>query len=346
MVVLTRIGTALAIVLAAACDFVPDPVVLEDLPDRVTVHSLIFGGQDSVSVLIIRPARADDATPGDVEPVSGAVAEVVAPDGAIELTEDLTGAPVCFRAFGQPPDGEPPASAGPGCYAAPVPDGVRVGRPYGLRVRLPDGNLVEGEAVALAPPAIHEPAEDTAVVLGADVLGNRFAAAVLTPAWTAPGAALARIGLSPGAVFRGGEMVPDAVCGMGSYVEDRDPLNEPATDSVRVTMVVDEPHCTVPDDSLGRRPLTDWDSLQARFRVTVFDSTYASYHREVIEGGNSISADYASAGLHGAPGVFAGAAVAERRVTLIASDDDASGASPSPHGARSPEGAHAGGSSR
>ncbi|MFW6202380.1 MAG: hypothetical protein ACOC8B_07370, partial [Gemmatimonadota bacterium] len=229
---------------------------------------------------------------------------------------------VCFDPFGGPHDQEPSASAGPGCYAAAVAGGVRAGRTFALRIELPNGELVEGETVAPERLSIREPVDGTAVPLEQASPGDPFPETDLAVAWTAPAAAIARLYLAPDAVFRGGEAVPDARCSAPAHMDERRDVVDPAAaDTFRTRLTILSPTCRVPD-SLGTTVLDGWDSLRVRLRVTAFDSTFAAYHEHVLSGGSSVSADYASAGIEGAVGVFAGAAIAERRITLIATEHE------------------------
>lgn len=324
MAVLTRLGATLAIVLAASCDFIPDPVALEDLAVRTMVHSLVRTGDDSVSVLV---SRLYFQGTGTLARVSGAAVSIAAPERVLELVEDAPGAAPCFRrAFFGGREEDPPATAGEGCYVAAVPGGIDAVERYELRIELQDGTRIEGEAVAPAPPTIHAPAPGTAVVLESGEFEGGAVPAPFTLEWTTPAAgALIEIDAFAGGVFRAGGPVPGAGCHVDADLYDPDGGRTFDDDipGSSTTVVLRNLGCSVPGDTVERVALNDWDSLHVRLRVTSYDSTYAGYYRRVIRGGGSVGEDDASAGLEGAAGVFAGVAVADRRITVIAPEDSA-----------------------
>lgn len=289
-------AAAVLALLGGGCEFVRPPTGVPDDREQLLVHAVLVAGTDSASVFLARM----EPTNGYV-PVHGARVRVLGEGHATELRELPAGATRCGT--GGPPPGVPDAP-GTGCYAAPVPGGIRAGAEYRLEVEGPAGERVRGRTVVPLPPVVHAPAEGLRVRARADDWHR--AAEELTVRWTAPRPA----GLAAWAERAWVPGVEGAAC--EAYARRGfDPTQERVEmrmDSVRVRMEVWG--CRVGQQQPELRP----DSVEVSLGVTTYDSAYTAYVRDAE---NGIPLPDASAGLEGAYGVFGSASVSRRRMMYV-----------------------------
>ena len=112
-------------------------------------------------------------------------------------------------------------------------------------------------------------------------------------------------------MFAGGERVTGAEC----QLEYPRGLTRPATSDTAVITIFNPVFCfrrSAPGTALP----VEYDSLHARLLVTAYDTAYVRY-AATIEDGGSVQQRRFAAGVSGALGLFAGAATADRRITLV-----------------------------
>lgn len=284
------------------------------------VHSVLVAGSDTVSVYIVRAAAHHvggfDGSVGfaaGADPIEGADVRIISGADTLDLPEAPAGFRGCYTvsAAGYSPETDP-EPAGSGCYAAVLPGGVRVGVRYELLITLPGGDVVQGAAVVpeapvlLAPEAWSQFRENPSVDL------PEHAAIEIPVRWTPPTPTAVAVNVGATRVFSGGAPVAGGSC----RVVQSWPYSPLVTgDSVRLD--IDHLACREPGDSTDWLALR-WDSVHARVQTTVYDTAYARY-ATILLSGTSARADEAAAGLTGALGVFAGAAAADRPITILPS---------------------------
>lgn len=314
MALLRTLPLLAAALAAAACEAAPTDLGAGE-PD-VVVHAILHAGSDTAAVLLTRApfARTPENLNLRLDRLRGAQVRVLDGARAVVLPEAPAGFPDCIREpemelFG----GTPPAREG--CHAARLPEAVRSGRRYELRVELPGGASLTGAATVPSPPAILAPAG------GARVLarGRHNADSVFVPESLVEG--IARIpvrwrqlpgmgydvNLQVAAAFRGGARLRDARC----LVDPAHGFNPRAVRADSLLFVLQYLECF---GGSRRRP---WDSAHVRLRVTAYDTAYAR-HAEEVFARQSVRFDRAAAGVRGGLGVFAAAATSEREITLVA----------------------------
>ena len=299
MAVLRRALVLLAALLLPGCDGHPPTGM--DVEASISVHAVLRAGSDTASVLLLR------YEPGQEEPfrrLSGAGVRIASFRGTLHLQEAQQGFADCTRSRNPY---IPPGAIQTGCYAASVTGGIRAREPYELHVALPSGDSVLGSAVIPAAPVLLAPGSGTRLVVRTDGQGlPEPGMGVFRVRWTAPPeAARIEVGVEPRAVYHQGYPLTGVTCVLEGGSSPRDPApSDSAVYSVSAS------YCR-----RGETPVP-WDSVVARLVVTVYDSIYARYAREVLST-ESVRRGRASAGLQGAVGVFAGAASAERRLVLL-----------------------------
>lgn len=280
---------AATIAVLAGCDFIREPTVLDDVEREVTVHSILLAGSDTVAVLLTTVVfESGDLIPTTSAPVVGATVRLVDQDGGVlHLEPQGVGENACAANKGLPwwPNEAPWVERlGAGCYVAAVPGGIRAGGRYELIVDLAAGARIEGAAVVPDAPTIIAPAA------GTELSGAKREERFLIR-WS---------GIGEDQHIQLTFASPDSACHIFGGWESF------GTDS----MTVPVPHFHCGSDEVPSR-------IDARLRLTAFDTVYTRYlYRSRAHDGNALRRDVASAGLSGAPGIFAGAAVAEVPVTI------------------------------
>lgn len=303
-----RIAAAALLLAGAGCSFLRDPSPIEALGENTVVHAVLMTGADTVQVLVVRVGPGSNPNTGEnvtVRPLVGADVRLNAGAGDVRLAESAP----CYSEYefgGGAPGGQPRTA---GCYTAVLPGGVRPGAAYSLRVGLPGGGTIEGQATARPALTVREP--QPGARLHVRPLGeNPRTLAVRVSG--AEGSAAADVDFLPLAAFRGGSVVPNAVCSVGYSSGIRPEVS--AEGEIRTllhgTSCVER---TNPDGS-GDRPFRP-DSLRVRLRVTAYDSAYVRY--VVQSGENAVSVRDARVGLTSGLGLFAAAARADRDIVLI-----------------------------
>ncbi|HEX8362166.1 MAG TPA: DUF4249 family protein [Longimicrobium sp.] len=275
--------------------------------ENVAVHAVLAAGTDTASLLLTRfdPAASQD------EPrfhrVPGASVRLLRGADTLWLREAPAGFSDCNTDAREPGEIE---EIGRGCYAAVVPDGLRAGDRYELRVTLADGTTIRGAATIPGAPDILAPATARVVAVRTPesplFLKNSTAFPVR---WRIhAGTGRVEIGVVRPQAYRDGRPLARVACHL-------QPGPLPA-DLVRTDSVT---HQVVSASCSRGGEIVRWDSISTRLVLTAYDTAYARYAREVL--GGSVRATRASAGVEGAFGVFAGAASAERRLTLVPATD-------------------------
>lgn len=299
---------------AAGCDLVREPTPLGPLEHAVAVHAVLRADDDTARVLISRTRI--DAPESGFDPVSGADVRISGPFGDAVLREAAPGMGRCTNDIFVPGTGTDAPDAEAGCYAAILPAAVRAGGRYGLRITLPNGDIVTGETVVPAAPSITTGTDgEPRLAVPAD--GDADAVpAVLTFSWSGvDAAAMTEVGFSQRAVFLGDTVAAeDVMCGVSYSLFPVGAEDGSAPWELRVSGA----SCAArqdPEDPNGWQPVA-WDSIAAAVHVTAFDSTYARYVEEVLQE-NARRRDRSSMGIEGAVGVFGSVAVGKRPVMLI-----------------------------
>lgn len=294
----------------AACDFVPPPTAVELEGAAVVVHSVIAAGSDTVRVLLTRvtpdagwSVGGNDFQQG-VHPVSSADVRLITPEGPVSLTEEADVPVDCFGNLGE--------SSGPGCYVAEVPGGIRGGVSYGLQVVLPDGSTISGVATPPAPVDIHEPAPYTRYEVAwmrSDT--TRGPAEVTVRIDAAPRVAGISVSLLLAEAFVDGAADPTLMCSI-----DARPYPREMAVASEVPVEIHAMRCVLREEA-ELRPVQP-DSMHVRLLVAAYDSAFMRYRRLLYE--KQVPAGDATEGVSGALGLFAGAATAERVITLVPRD--------------------------
>lgn len=268
----------------------------------VAVHAVLAAGTDTARVLLTRydpDALADVRFSG----ISGAAVRVARAGDTIQLPEAPAGFRDCdFDPF-QPDTNEP---AGPGCYGGIVPGGLREGERYALRITLPGGGSVSGTATIPARPEILAPAAGRVVPVrlpDGPVTGGPGSSFPVR--WKAPDAGRVEIAIVRPQAFRDGRALTGVLCRV-----QQGPLPDELIESDSVLHQVVSAFCSRGGEGVR------WDSISVVMMVTAYDTAYARFARDVVSK-ESVRRGRATAGLDGAYGVFAGAASAERRLTLV-----------------------------
>jgi hypothetical protein len=307
-VLMKRIATAALALAAAGCSFLRDPSPIEALGENNVVHAVLVTGADTVQVLVVRAGPGTDPATGEsvtVRPVTGADVRLASGAGDVRLTESAP----CYLGYdysGRVPDEQLQTQ---GCYTAVIAGGVRPGTAYTLRVGLPGGGTIEGQATARAALTIAQLQPGARIHVRSPNESPQTVAVRLTGAG---GAAAVYVDFLTLAAFRGGSAVSNAVC---SVVYPRDLQLEANAEGVVRTDVYGA-HCverTNPNGT-GDRPFRP-DSVRARLRVTAFDSAYVRYVRQTSE--DAVSVREAQVGITNGLGLFAAAARADRDVVII-----------------------------
>lgn len=291
MGILTRLAAlAVTIALLPACDFTREaPLLVEG--EQIAVYSLLRAGSDTVSVFIVRaPVNTDPGEP-PFFPVSGADVRITTPAGE---TLTLTEAPEIEACF-LPERAIVEEFTSSGCYRAAVPGGVRPGGRYTLRVELPGGGEVRGEAVVPERPEI----------LALVDTNPGFAVRFDAPAAAARLQILVRA-LRENCRVQLGEASTGNLQGGGSSIIITDATRN------RVRIVLAEAECEGPEGE----PVPV-DSLPLGLTLVAYDSAFARYAERVLDPEGAVLTSGVSAGLTGALGVFGGASSDRVRVVLI-----------------------------
>ena len=296
-------GAALAALCACSLTRADTPVGAD--PDQLLVYSVLRAGGDTVQVLVTR-LGTDPVRPGSAG-VSGARVELSGGGVRIRLAE----APGGFRPCTELLVGPAQAVIEPGCYAAVLPGGVRVGERYDLAIELPGGAAVHGGTTVPPPPALLRPVEGTHVPFAwSGFLGD---AGPVRVAWERPESGVLMLGARAGRLWRGGVAASPGQCQVILVTTDFTglvgfPVEAPG-DSMTARAILQG--CEA--GSLGTSSPPP-DSVEAFVDATAADSAFARYARVSSDG---VAQSRASFGITGAYGVFGSATRTARRVVLV-----------------------------
>lgn len=300
-----RIATAALLLAAAGCSFLRDPSPIDSLGENAIVHAVLVTGSDTVQALVVRVGPGRDPATGEnitVRPIMGADVRLATGAGEVRLTESAP----CYSRYDGQQSGEHLQTAG--CYTAVFAGGVQPGTSYALRVSLPGGGTIEGQATARAALAIHDPQPGARLHVRAP---NESVQRIAVRLSGGEGAALS-VDFLPLVAFRGGSAVPNATCsveyprGIRLGVDEEGVVRTPVYGASCVQRTS--------SNGAGDGPFRP-DSLRARLRVTAFDSAYVRYLAQTGE--NSVSVREAQVGITKGLGLFAAAARADRDIVLI-----------------------------
>jgi hypothetical protein len=305
MAFLRHLAGCTGAILLGGCTGATEPVRATE--ENVAVHAVLAAGTDTASLLLTRFVPAGPRTESRFSRVSGANVRLVRGADTLWLREAPAGFTDCYtdaRGAGEAEE------IGPGCYAAVVPGGLRAGERYELRASLPDGTLIRGAATIPGAPDILAPATARVVAVRTPESPLYSKSTMMFPVrWQVPaGTGRVEIGVVRPQAYRDGRPIARVVCHL-------QPGPLPA-DLVRTDSVT---HQVVSASCSRGGEIVRWDSIATRLVVTAYDTAYARYAREVLSG--SVRTGRASAGVEGAFGLFAGAASAERRLTLVPATD-------------------------
>ncbi len=293
-----KLLVALLVFAAAGCGLTRDPAALDFDERQLGVYSVLRAGADTVSVLVIRYSEKGGSFQPAFEPVAGADVRIVAGADTVRLVAELPG----FRGCLVPPQpGAPEFSVSEGCYTGVLPGGVRAAARYELLVRLPTGERVRGFTQVPRPVEIVAPVANLELRPEPDDAGFVLSLRLDVP----PEAGL--VTLTVEALDEECLVSPASeAIGPGQPI----PLGVPGADSVVVRLA--GASCRINGTPVQR------DSIPARLRFAAYDTAYARYFM-ATNGRGSVLRSRAAAGLDGALGVFAGVAIADRRIVLVPS---------------------------
>jgi hypothetical protein len=300
MAVLKRFGGCGAALFVWGCGAATAPI--HPAEASVAVHAVLAAGTDTARVLL---TRYDPDAPADMRfsRISGAAVRVARAGDTLQLPEAPAGFRDCDSDPFQPDAGEP---ARPGCYGGIVPGGLREGERYALRITLPGGGSVGGAATIPSRPEILAPAAGRIVLVRTpDGPATGGPGSSFPVRWKAPEAGRIEIAIVRPQAFRGGRALTDVQCSVR-----QGPLPDELVRADSVLHQVVSAFCSRGGEGVR------WDSISVMMMVTAYDTTYARFARDAVSK-ESVRRERASAGLVGAYGVFAGAASAERRLTLV-----------------------------
>lgn len=280
----------LALSLCVACDPTRPATPLDDPGDYTSVHAVLFAGSDEARVLVtrIRPLLLPIA-PGRAVPVTGARVTLRGDGRAWTL---VTAADTVDRCTSMT------LSLAAGCYIATIPGGIRAEARYTLDIVLPDGDIVTGETTVPGEPHIVTPTGKPTFLT--TVTDTGYVERPFTElSWT---------GTEANAFIEVSAAANRPDCTVRMNPEDR--YSSSGVDRIRVTgdrvsLRMESVQCREPID------VRTWD---ATLRVTRFGDEYA---RRFAVGFDTADPDSMSFGLHGAIGIFTGAASTTLPVTII-----------------------------
>lgn len=143
--------------LVAGCGFLRDPVALDEMSPQFGVFSVLQGGSDTASVLVVRfPTTTDDGRGWDG--VAGATVRLVTGTDTIALVEEPAASDACIAL-------RTPVEVG-GCYRGVVAGGVTTGATYHLVADVPGFGRINGTATIPGAPTILSPVAGTRLRLG------------------------------------------------------------------------------------------------------------------------------------------------------------------------------------
>ena len=252
---------------------------LEFLDPLTHVHAMLVAGAESASVFITRPAPG--VTIGDVGgqiasvPIHGAIVTLRADGLVAVLREDTSDAPPCVR----PSEYrlEPTLTERGGCYVAHIQGGILPGAVYDIAITLPDGTSVHGTTTVPRVPIITAPEA-----------GSEFDATsrdeTLTITW---------------------------VSARSEYAE----VEIQANDDCRIST---QPISLTVHDDGGSVRVRRWPGWfchgtgvhDTELLLSLYDSSYAAFRRELARSDNAIRLSRSSFGLTGAIGIFSSTSMA------------------------------------
>lgn len=310
MAILNRAAALLLLAAAlAACE--RDPLEVTPAEDQLMVHGILEPGRDTVLVYLtetrVRRRGQLPVTGG----VPGAAAELVG--GGVRLPLHPVGDEVnqCIDWGGVDPGSGSQASSR-GCLLGVVPGGLRAGERYELRITLPDGRRVRGEAHIPPAPALLAPAERARLDAYFDIYPYHgqfmaFEPVVLRwrgdPAWY--------FYSFEQRVEKVYEVDPDATGPDCGYRSGGRPDGW-QVDSLSLPLGFNCHWPHLPPDAPPPAP----DSALVRLRIGFVDTAFVRYQEEVA-GDGAVRRSEVSVGLEGAVGIFTALAVAERRLVLL-----------------------------
>jgi hypothetical protein len=277
---------------SAACGLGDDPVAPGALEDQVSVHSVLVAGADTVMVVLTHTPRSPDQYGyRRTQPLYGATVRISSEEDTLLLVEqDETGSRCLWHEL--PPEHWRRV----GCYLAAIPGGVRAGATYELAIDTHGHGTIHGRATVPSAPTLLEPAENSAITIGAEFPWSDR----LDPVPVRWGA------VEPGHRLELTIRTRDEECNVsfeiGPHFSGRFGADLSGLDSgtIRYRQI----YCL--DQSLA-------ESYLAGLSLTLFDTAYARYLKH---NGVHRATPHGSAGVVGALGVFAGAATTTVPVTL------------------------------
>lgn len=308
MEILRKLPLLLCALLAAGCGFQREPTPIELTGEQLIVHSVLEAGSDTVAVLLTRLNPRTLFIDQGSRPLSGANVRIFSGADTVRLAEAPAGFPSCvwevdFGASGLS------STAGPGCYAAVVPGGIRAGQRYGLLVTLSGGGEIRGEAAVPEAVSMLRPVPGTHVEIP-----TRRAVVQIPVKWEggnlASWSGWVSLGMRHAGIYQDGERLPDGECNLphqfGSF------LRAQVADSISIPVA----YAVCSAGSGGTQREIQWDSVEVQLLVTTYDSAYVRYSQE--NRGEAVEISRAAVGVTGALGLFAGSATSERRIVLVA----------------------------
>lgn len=300
--------------LLAGCERAPLPLDISD--ERLMVHSVLLAGSETVHVLVERVAARTITDPHspegsvDIQPISGADVEVTVGGQVLQLAEAPEGFPPCASAFPFAVPHEEPI--GPGCYVAAVPDGIRAGERYELRVRVGGVVVAEGEAVVPGLPVLSTPTAGARYEVTIGFISNEQPVrGILIRYGTSSEVAGVRPSLRFDSVFVNGARTPDATCNFDQF--ESEPIGRRA--AIDSTVLVPRSLFCFRRPPQGGVETFVPDSIFAQLSLTAFDSSYVGYDQAARQ--QSAELARLQAGVTGALGLFAGLSRARVPVVLL-----------------------------
>lgn len=306
-----RAFSAALLAVVAGCSFLRDPLPVDAMGEQPSVHALLLTGSDTVKLLLqqVGPSHSPHGDPVTARPIPGADVRLLVAGQTVRLLE----APADFSCTRRTST-VPPPEAGLGCYGAVLPDGVRPGARYSLRISLPGGGTIEGETTTL--PALQLDSPSAGARIGVRVresVGSREDRTALRLRLRgAEGSASAAVDILPHTVYSGGAARAEYTCYLALFRTELFPRNADGTVEAPLYGI----RCVRTESQL-HDPQFRADSVRATLRVVAYDSASTRYIQAQARGSDAVAARDVTQGVTGAIGLFAAAARGDQEVVLI-----------------------------